>query len=163
MRSGRGSRRGLFRSLGPRGNRLRGATSSRAASPGLIGRSKADSVAPTPGDTHRPISRRSPGSSLLSRSRRNRGRRHPRRRSRPTPSAPPAGRPEMASSAYRPRRGEITSRPGLASNARSTGEGRRLATRPLPPAPPLVGKRTPPPGSGHVNRAWPGVLTLTLQ
>lgn len=80
-----------------RGSGLRRATSSGAPSPGLLGPSETGPAALTPGDTHRPISRRSLGSSRSSRSHRNCGRRHPRPRSRPTPSAPPAGRPEMAS------------------------------------------------------------------
>lgn len=162
VRSDPGSRRGLFSSLGPRGNGLWGATSFTGPTPGLLGPSEVGGL--NPGDTHRPISRRSPGSSRWSRSRRNSGRRHPRPRSRPTPSAPPAGRPEMASRAPRPRRGEMTSGPLVGE--RRPGVPRRgggwlpacHSQRPLWWDNELLSL-----GPGHVNRTGPGLHTLTPQ
>lgn len=115
-----------FRAPVRRGSGLR--VGSGAPSPGLRSVREAGPAPPTPGDTHPPISRRSSGSSRSSRSRRNRGRRHPRPRSRPTPSAPPAGRPEIASSASRPRHREMASRLGRRATPRRTPE--RGADRP---------------------------------
>lgn len=148
-----------------RGNGLQEATSSRASSPGLLGLREAGPRAPTPGDTHRPISRRSSGSSCSSRSRRDRGRRHPRPRSRPTPSAPPAGRPEMASSAFRPRRRQMASGPGPRSDTQEypgrEGTG-PCPHSPLAPSAPSGGKMNSSLGeTGSREEGWARPLTLT--
>lgn len=145
-RSG-GSRCGLFCSLGPRvsGNGSGGATGSGGhflQRPGLLGFSEVGPSGPTHNHTHRPISRRSSGSSRLSRSRRNSGRRnsgrrHPRPRSRPTPRTPPptTWRPEIASARPAPGAGRWRHGSGRKATPRNTRERRGLPPGAHPSAP----------------------------
>lgn len=85
----------------------------------------------------RPISRRSSGSSRLSRSRRNSGRRHPRPRSRPTPRTPPptTWRPEIASARPAPGAGRWRHGSGRKATPRNTRERRGLPPGAHPSAP----------------------------
>lgn len=86
----------------------------------------------------------------------------------PHPAPPQLGRPEMASSAFRPGRWQMASprstREGREATPRSTREGREAAHNPsaLGPSAPYGGKTNSSPGdTGSREEGWSGPLALT--
>lgn len=144
----RGSRAPVRRSNG-----LRGATSSGAPSPGLLGLREVGQRPPLPatltGPSHgaprAPLAR--PGAAATTAAA------IPGPGAAPHP-APPTGRPEMASSTSRPRRGKIASQPGPESDAQQYPGGEGASQPPLSPSAVSSGKTNSSFEAGSREEGW---------